>query len=71
MNLLTHTNKTIIRNVECFIVIKWVKKNIIKFGIDTRDIKIKLLCYPRILGYVFNPLSIFFVYDKSSNLILK
>ena len=50
-------------------LVKWVKKNIIKFGIDTRDIKIKLLCYPRILGYVFNPLSIFFVYNKSSKII--
>ena len=50
-------------------LIKWVKKNIIKFGIDTRDIKIKLLCYPRILGYVFNPLSIFFVYNKWSKLV--
>ena len=50
-------------------LVKWVKKNIIKFGIDTRDIKVKLLCYPRILGYVFNPLSIFFVYNKSSNLV--
>ena len=27
------------------------------------------MCYPRILGYVFNPLSIFFVYDLKSKLI--
>ena len=47
----------------------WVDKNLNLFGIDTSEIKIKLLCYPRILGYVFNPLSIFFVYSKNSSLI--
>ena len=26
-------------------------------------LKIKLLCYPRIFGYVFNPLSIFYCYE--------
>ena len=34
-----------------------------------QEINIKLLCYPRIFGYVFNPLSVFFVYDKSKSLI--
>ena len=47
----------------------WVKNNLIKNNIRTDNIKVKLLCYPRILGYVFNPLSIFFVYDKNENLI--
>ena len=47
---------------------EWVKKNLINSGIDIIDIKIKLLCYPRIFGYVFNPLSIFFVYNKNSTL---
>ncbi len=50
-------------------LIEWVKKNLKDKKINTTDIKIRLLCYPRILGYVFNPLSIFFVYDKSDNLI--
>ena len=31
--------------------------------------KIKLLCYPRILGYVFNPLSVFYIYDEGEKLI--
>ena len=48
---------------------EWVIKNIKQQGIETKNIKIKLLCYPRILGYVFNPLSIFFIYDKNSCLI--
>ena len=28
--------------------------------------KIKLLCYPRIFGYVFNPLSIFYCYEGNN-----
>ena len=42
-----------------------LKKN----NIDTKNIQIKLLCYPRIFGYVFNPLSVFYIYDNNSNLI--
>ena len=48
---------------------EWVKKNLEQNKIDTTDIKIKLLCYPRIFGYVFNPLSIFFVYNQNDKLI--
>ena len=33
-------------------------------GITSEEIKIKILCYPRIFGYVFNPLSIFFIYNN-------
>ena len=47
----------------------WVIKNLEKNDIDTDDIQIKLLCYPRIFGYVFNPLSVFYIYDKDLNLI--
>ena len=47
----------------------WVKKNLDENKINSKDIKIKLLCYPRIFGYVFNPLSVFFVYDNQENLI--
>jgi len=48
---------------------KWVKKNLKDNEIDTEHIRIKLLCYPRILGYVFNPLSIFYVYNNDEKLI--
>ena len=47
----------------------WVINNLKKNNIDTNNIQIKLLCYPRIFGYVFNPLSVFYVYDNNSNLI--
>ena len=48
---------------------KLVIKNLIENQINTEEIKIKLLCYPRIFGYVFNPLSVFFIYNKKSELI--
>ena len=47
----------------------WVNKNLKENKISTKNIKIKLLCYPRILGFVFNPLSVFYVYDQSEQLI--
>ena len=47
----------------------WIKKNIENFGILNKEVRIKILCYPRILGYVFNPLSVFFIYDKNNDLI--
>ena len=50
-------------------LISWVKENLNSNNINSNEIKIKLLCYPRVLGYIFNPLSIFFVYDKNSNLV--
>ena len=42
----------------------WVMDNLIKFKISEKINKIKLLCYPRIFGYVFNPLSIFYCYQN-------
>ena len=42
----------------------WVMDNLIKFKISENINKIKLLCYPRIFGYVFNPLSIFYCYQN-------
>ena len=48
---------------------EWVIKNLKTHNITVENIKIKLLCYPRIFGYVFNPLSIFFIYDENNYLI--
>jgi DUF1365 family protein len=50
-------------------LINWVIDNLEKNHINTNGILIKLLCYPRIFGYVFNPLSVFYVYDKNKDLI--
>jgi uncharacterized protein len=45
---------------------KWVLKTIKKFNISNNITKVKLLCYPRIFGYVFNPLSIFYCYENNN-----
>ena len=50
-------------------LITWVKKNLDDNNVNSKNIKIKLLCYPRILGYVFNPLSVFYVYDIDERII--
>ena len=50
-------------------ILDWVKNNLRSNNVSTDNIKVKLLCYPRILGYVFNPLSIFFVYDNNNTII--
>jgi len=43
----------------------WVIENLKKFKIQHNINKIQLLCYPRIFGYVFNPLSIFYCYENN------
>ncbi len=50
-------------------LVSWVKKNLKDNNIISEKVKIKLLCYPRILGYVFNPLSVFYIYNESEKLI--
>ena len=50
-------------------LLDWVKNNLSNNNVSTINIRVKLLCYPRILGYVFNPLSIFFIYDNQEQLV--
>lgn len=47
---------------------KWVEKTLSQSRINIEKGTIKLLCFPRFFGYVFNPLSIFYCYDKNSKL---
>jgi uncharacterized protein len=49
-------------------LVKWVKSTLKKSKINFDIGKIKLLCYPRFFGYIFNPLSIFYCYDKNLKL---
>ena len=42
---------------------EWVLLNLKRFKVCEKINKVKLLCYPRIFGYVFNPLSIFYCYE--------
>ena len=44
----------------------WVYDKLRIFKINSNINKIRLLCYPRIFGYVFNPLSIFYCYENNS-----
>ena len=38
-------------------------------GIDSADISIQLLCMPRVVGYDFNPLSVYFCSDAEGGLV--
>jgi len=46
----------------------WVKNTLTDAKINIGSGTIKLLCYPRFFGYVFNPLSIFYCYDDNLRL---
>ena len=46
-----------------------VERHLAAAGICPDGGAIRLLCMPRILGYGFNPLSIFYCYDRSGDLI--
>tara|TARA_Y100001970_G_scaffold241972_1_gene305973 strand:+ start:77 stop:853 length:777 start_codon:yes stop_codon:yes gene_type:complete len=48
---------------------EWVKENLIKKNIKFENLRVEILCYPRILGYVFNPLSILYIYNEKNELI--
>ena len=54
------------RNGSC--LVKWAKKILAESKIDIGSGKIKVLCFPRFFGYVFNPLSIFYCYDENLQL---
>lgn len=43
----------------------YVNRKLKEAGIQQQPTQILLSCYPRILGFVFNPLSLFYCYDES------
>ncbi len=43
----------------------WVKESLKKYNLSLNISKVKLLCFPRIFGYVFNPLSVFYCYEAN------
>ena len=47
----------------------WIENVLINYGVEINGGKIKLLCYPRILGYVFNPICNYFCYDNNGKLL--
>ena len=49
-------------------IAQWVRSKLKEAGLAAGSHRIDLLCYPRILGYVFNPLSVYFCYSEIGNL---
>ena len=45
---------------------EWVKISLKKYNLNFNVSKIKLFCFPRVFGYVFNPLSIFYCYNGNA-----
>lgn len=41
----------------------WVAEQVAAAGLVSDELRIRVLCYPRILGYVFNPLTVYFCSD--------
>jgi uncharacterized protein len=46
-----------------------VRDLLAKAGLAERPERIMLMCYPRVLGFTFNPISIYFAYDAAERLI--
>lgn len=47
---------------------RWVEQRLVDAGLPVDGGPIRLLCYPRVFGYVFNPLSVYFCYDRDETL---
>jgi DUF1365 family protein len=46
----------------------WVTARLAEAGITASARRIRLLSFPRVLGFVFNPLSIYFIHDEDERL---
>lgn len=46
----------------------WVEKLLAEAGMDVGGLQVRMLCYPRIFGYVFNPLTVYFCSDGEGRL---
>jgi len=46
----------------------WIDARLAEAGIDLPGGAVRMLCLPRILGYVFNPISVWFCYDRAGQL---
>ncbi|AYD01592.1 DUF1365 domain-containing protein [Neorhizobium sp. NCHU2750] len=42
----------------------WVAGQLADAAIETDGLRVRMLCYPRIFGYVFNPLTVYFCYGR-------
>ncbi len=46
----------------------WANRLLTENGIDPNGGRVRLLCFPRVLGYAFNPLSIWYCEDRNGRL---
>ncbi|MGZ3273825.1 MAG: DUF1365 domain-containing protein [Caulobacteraceae bacterium] len=46
----------------------WVEGRLAEAGLSGRPAAIRVLCMPRVLGHVFNPLSVYFCHDEDERL---
>ena len=46
----------------------WLNRILGEHGFALQDCPVRLLCFPRLWGYAFNPLSIYYCYDQSGML---
>lgn len=46
----------------------WFRREASQFGVDLTGGRVELLAFPRILGYTFNPIAVWFGYDASETL---
>jgi hypothetical protein len=48
----------------------WVQRRAAEHGVDLAGGRVQMLCYPRLFGYTFNPLSVYFCYRADGSLAL-
>lgn len=47
----------------------WALGHLAVAGYDSEGAQIEVLCYPRIFGYAFNPLTVYYCYDNGGSLM--
>ena len=47
----------------------WALDHLKSCGLYSEDMRVQVLVYPRILGYVFNPLTVYFCYSAENELV--
>ena len=47
---------------------RWADEKLREAGLEPTGMRIRMLCYPRILGYVFNPLTVYFCHAADGRL---
>ncbi len=47
----------------------WIDKKLAEVGLDPAGGPVRILCFPRMLGYVFNPLSVWYCHHSDGRLV--